>query len=74
MLEVKKGRYRIGIPWKKAEPKLTNNYEVALMRFKSQEKSLKRKGREVKEAFNKIFQDYERKDYIRQVPKSEIVE
>ena len=44
------------------------------MRFKSQEKSLKRKGREVKEAFNKIFQDYERKDYIRQVPKSEIVE
>ena len=26
------------------------------------------------EAYNKIFQDYKRKDYIRQVPKSEVVE
>ena len=63
-------------PGKKANQtrKLTNNYEVALMRLKSQEKFLKRKGREVKEAFNKIFQDYERKDKIRQVPKSGVVE
>jgi len=34
-LEVRKGRYRIGIPWKEVEPKLTNN-KVALMRLKSQ--------------------------------------
>ena len=73
-LEVKKGWYRIEVPWKKGEPKLTNNCEVAFMRLKSQEKSLRRKGREVKEAFNKIFQDYEREDYIRQVPKSGVVE
>ena len=53
---------------------MANNYEVALMRLKSQEKSLKRKGTEVMEAYNKIFQDYKRKDYIRQVSKSEVVE
>ena len=73
-LEVRKGRYKIGIPWREGEPKLANNYEVALMRLKNQEKSLKRKGAEVMEAYNKIFQDYKRKDYIRQVPKSEVVE
>jgi len=55
MLEVRKGRYRIGIPGKEGDPKLTNNYEVALVRLKSQEKSLKRKGPEVMEAYNKIF-------------------
>ena len=30
-LEVREGQYRIGIPWKEGEPKLTNNYDVALM-------------------------------------------
>ena len=71
-LEVRNGRYRIGIPWKEGEPKFTNNYDVALVRLKSQEKSLNRKGPEVMEAYNKIFQDYEKKDYIRQVPQSEV--
>ena len=74
MLEVRKGRYRIGIPWKEGELKLTNNYEVTLMRLKNQEKSLQRKGVEVMEAYNKVFQDYEKKGYIRQVPKSEVEE
>ena len=71
-LEVRNGRYKIGIPWKEGEPKFTNNYDVAIVRLKSQEKSLKRKGPEVMEAYNKIFQDYEKKDYIRQVPQSEV--
>ena len=71
-LEVRNERYRIGIPWKKGEPKFTNNYDVALVRLKSQEKSLKRKGPEVMEAYSKIFQDYERKNYIRQVPQFEV--
>ena len=44
------------------------------MRLKSQEKSLKRERTEVMEVYNKIFQDYMRKDYIRQVPKSEVVQ
>lgn len=42
------------------------------MWLKSQEKSLQRKGPEVMEAYNKIFQGYEKKDYIRQVPQSEV--
>jgi len=54
--------------------KLTNNYEVALMRLESQEKSLRRKGAGAMEAYNKIFQDYKKKDYIRQVTKSEVEE
>ena len=61
-LEVRNGRYKIGIPWKEGELKFTNNYDVALVRLKSQEKSLKRKGPEVMEAYNKIFQGYEKKD------------
>ena len=73
-LEIRNGLYRIGIPWKESEPKLTNNYEVALMRLKSQEKSLRRKGPKVMDACIEIFQNYNKKDYIRQVPKSEVVE
>lgn len=60
-LEVRNGRYRIGILWKEGEPKLTNNYEVALMRLKSQEKSLRRKGPKVMDAYNEIFQNYKKK-------------
>ena len=71
-LGVRNGRYKIGIPWKEGELKFTNNYDVALVRLKSQEKSLKRKGPEVMEAYNKIFQRYEKKDYIRQVSQSEV--
>ena len=32
------------------------------------------KGAEVIKAYNKVFQDYEKKGYIRQVPKSEVEE
>ena len=64
------GRYSIGIPWRDGEPKLENNYEVALMRLKSQEKSLKKKGPEVAKAYNQIFEDYEKKGYIQRVPRS----
>ena len=64
------GRYSIGIPWRDGEPKLENNYEVALMRLKSQEKSLKKKGPEVTKAYNQIFEDYEKKGYIQRVPRS----
>ena len=29
-----KGRYSVGIPWKKEEPNLNNNYDMALIRLK----------------------------------------
>ena len=32
----KNGRYEIGIPWRRGEPKLVKNYEMALIRLKSQ--------------------------------------
>ena len=67
-LEFENGRYKIGVPWKEGEPKLINSYDVALARLKSQEKSLKRKGPEVMEAYSKIFEEYEKKDYIRRYP------
>ena len=64
------GQYSIGIPWRDGEPKLENNYEVALVRLKSQEKSLKKKGPEVAIAYNQIFEDCEKKGYIKRVPPS----
>ena len=44
------------------------------MRHKRQEKSLRQKGPKVMKAYNETFQNYNTKDYIRQVPKSEVVE
>jgi hypothetical protein len=73
-LQSKDGRYEIGIPWKEGEPKFRDNYEVAFARLESQERSLRKKGTEVMEAYNQIFEDYERKGYIREVPKSEAKE
>jgi hypothetical protein len=42
-LKFENGLYEVGIPWKDGEPKLTNNYEAALLRLQSQEKSLRKK-------------------------------
>ncbi len=70
-LKFKDGRYEIGILWKDGEPKLADNYEVAFKRLESQERSLRKKGTDVMKAYNQIFEDYERKGYIREVPKSE---
>lgn len=64
-LEVRNERYRIGIPGKEGEPKVTNNYEVALMRLKSQENSLSRKGLKVMEAYNEINENFKGKHYVR---------
>lgn len=73
-LECNNRWYKIGVPWKEGEPKLRNNYEVALDRLRSQEKSLKKKGPEVMKTYSKIFEDYEKKNYIQKVPKSEAEE
>ena len=68
------GRYEVGIPWKAGEPKLTNNYQAALLRLQSQEKSLRKKNPDIMEAYNEVFDDYEKKAYIQRVPKSEVKE
>lgn len=64
------GQYSVGIPWKKGEPDLENNYEMALIRLKSQEKALRRKGLEAMQAYNKIIENYERKGYVKKVEKT----
>ena len=61
------GRYSVGIPWEEGEPKLENNYDVALERLKSQEKILRRKGSEAMQAYDKIILEYERKGYVKKV-------
>ena len=71
-LKFENGLYEVGIPWKDGEPKLTNNYEAALLRLQSQEKSLRKKDPSILEAYSKVFKDYEKKGYIQKVPKSEV--
>ena len=68
------GHYEIGIPWKDEEPKFVNNYEAAFARLESQEKLLRKKGPEVMQAYNHIFEEYERKGYIQEVRKSDVKE
>lgn len=70
-LEFKDRRYTIGIPWKRGEPQLVNNFEMALGRLKNQEKSLLKKGPEVAKSYDQIIKDYEKKGYVTKVPKSE---
>ena len=68
------GRYEIGIPWKDEEPKFVNNYEAAFARLESQEKSPRKKGLEVMQAHNHIFDEYQRKGFIQEVRKSDVKE
>ena len=70
-LHFKSGRYEVGIPWKRGEPHLVNNYEMAFNRLKAQERSLLRKGPEIAETYGEIIKDYVRKGYVSKVAKSD---
>ena len=61
------GHYTVGIPWEEGEPALKNNYDAALTRLKRQEKSLKRKGTDIMNAYGLVFREYEKKGYIKNV-------
>ena len=73
-LKFENGLYEVGIPWKDGDPKLTNNYDAALLQLQSQEKSLRKKDPNILEAYSKVFRDYEKKGYIQRVDKSELEE
>ena len=73
-LQFNNGRYKVGIPWKDGEPRLADNYQAALMRLKSQEKTLKKKEPEIQNAYSQVFEDYLMKDYIQKLSKFEGVE
>ena len=59
------GHYTVGISWKEGEQALKNNYDAALTRLKSQEKSLKRKGTDIMNAYSHVFREYEKEGYIK---------
>ena len=61
------GHYTVGIPWEEGEPALKNNYDAALTRLKRQEKSLKRKGTDIMNAYGHVFREYEKKSCIKNV-------
>ena len=65
---IKDGKYEIGIPWKKGEPKFDNNFEMAYSRLKNLEKSLMKKSPDVASDYNKIIEDYVDKNYVHKVP------
>jgi hypothetical protein len=52
----KDGRYTVGIPWKEGEPRLRNNYNMALKRLENQEKALRRKGSEAVQSYDIMMQ------------------
>ena len=64
-LSFKNGRYEIGVPWKRNEPKFSNNYELAFPRLKNLEKSLQKKDPKIKETYKKIIEDYSIEGYVR---------
>ena len=70
-LTFESGHYTVGIPWKEGEPTLENNYDAALTRLRSQEKAFKRKGTDIMNAYSHVFEEYERKGYIKKVKRSE---
>lgn len=67
--KLKNGKYEIGIPWRKNEPTFDNNFEFAMSRLKSQEKSLLKQGQNISQTYFRIIEDYEAKEYVRKVPK-----
>jgi hypothetical protein len=49
--KLKDGNYEIGIPWRKLEPRFSENHDMALSRLENLEKSLSKKGPGVKTAY-----------------------
>jgi hypothetical protein len=58
-LVFKNNWYEIGIPWKRGELHLVNNYEMALKRLKTQEQSLTRQSPEIAQVYDDVIKDYE---------------
>ena len=63
-------RYEVGIPWKNNEPKLDDNYALALKRLTNIENTLT-KSENLARQYSQTFQKYEEKGYIRKVPEAE---
>ena len=62
----KESRYEIGIPWKDSEPKLPENYDMALKRLENTEKRLNRNP-ELAKSYHETIQKYMDKGYVEKV-------
>ena len=69
-LVFKDGCYELGIPWKKGEPNIEDNYDMVFARLKRQEKSLIKRSSEISSSYDQIINDYVSKGYVRNVPKT----
>jgi hypothetical protein len=62
--------YEVGIPWKKDEPRLENNYNLAYKRLEALKQSLKRRPN-VADSYQRVIEDYLSKGYIRKLTHEE---
>ena len=65
-------RYEIGLPWKTGRLTLPNNYQMARKRLEGTERRLMKKP-ELAVAYGQVFKKYLSNEYIRKVPKEEVV-
>ena len=65
------GRYILPCTWRPGHPNLPNNYDYALSRLYSLEKSKVLQKPGIREAYTKKFQEYITKKYLRIVPEAE---
>ena len=66
-----KNMYRVGIPWKDANPSIPNNYKMALQRLQNTEKRLKRSP-DVAKAYKECIDKYIEKGYVSKVPENDL--
>ena len=59
-LKYDQGRYQVATPWKKDEPALSNNYEMAMRRLQNTEKRLNR-NLELAGAYSDVINQYIKK-------------
>ena len=64
------GRYEVGILWKKDDPTLENNYNLAYKRLEALQQSLKRH-QNVAHSYQRVIEDYLSKGYIRKLTHEE---
>ena len=69
-LRLENGHYSVGLPWKTKDPKLPDNFQMALRRLQNTEKRLQ-KSPELAKAYSDVLQTYQDKGYICKVSPEE---
>ena len=64
-------RYQVSVLWKVGEPDLPNNYDYAMTRLQSLERSSYFKDASLKQDYLKVVKSWMQKGYVRLVPKEE---